>query len=137
LMRAKGPARVLAWLWLILSLALALYVPAMALVVIIGLIAFWRPLTVATRTIPVAWMVLGILLALILLAPLGWAIAKDWTVVKPLIPIPASWPAPLAAIKNSAWAGLALVWRAPQPSYLLFSGCLLLLETVPQALTSP
>jgi hypothetical protein len=119
LTRAQGRWRWPAWLWLMASIALALYVPGLAWLIVIGAVFSWRQIVGVIQNLPPLWLSSGILLFLVLIGPLGWAISKDWTVIKPLLLIPPTWPNNLEDLSTIGWSGLALIWRARQHMDLL------------------
>jgi hypothetical protein len=63
-----------------------------------------------TRVGPIA-RVLCAIIFLCILAPLVRAVILDWTVIKPLLLIPATFAGVFGIAKAFAWSSLALVWR--------------------------
>jgi hypothetical protein len=75
----------------------------------------------------------AILLCLLVLTPLGLALAKDWALIKPLALIPAQLVPPLTVIKHIAQMALAVFVKSPYHSTFIL-GRLSILSIVQTAL---
>ncbi len=110
LIRSKSRA---AWICLLVVSSLTLYLPGGLLLVLLGLIFARQNLTRALASFRTTQKLLWATAVLALLAPLIYASAKNPSILKPLLLIPATWPSPLVGLKTAVWDVLALFWRTP------------------------
>jgi|SRR5579862_845593 len=113
--------------------AIFIYTPGLIWWLAGGLIAARKKLAAAAETVSPPVMAAACLISLLLLSPLLIALAKDWTLIKPLGLVPAHFAAPLTVLKETAWMAIALFVKAPYHS-LFILGRLPVLNVVQTAL---
>lgn len=111
--RAKGKPRELAWIVLLVVSALSLYVPGLVWLELAAVLVARKELMVIAKSLRRPVLVAGGLLELVILLPLLATIVRHSSVLKAIILWPAHWPGIVVALKATAWAALALVWRTP------------------------
>ena len=101
----------LAYVSLIIVGALSLYTPGMVWLIIIGLVAIRSRIKPIYRSFPRRVTALGLILALLIIAPLVVEVAKSFSLARELLLIPSSFHA-LTPLKDIGWAGLAIFWHS-------------------------
>ena len=118
---------------LLIASALSLYTPGLIWWLLAGAIISRRKLAhIFSETSP-AVITAMVLLGLLIIVPLGLAIAKDWTIVKPLALVPTHYDPIIRILKNTAWMILAIFVKTPYHSTFII-GRLPVLNIVQTAL---
>lgn len=102
-----------AWLALLISSGLVAYLPGGLLLILLGAVFARKSLKQAAKDLDLKKKILGILILLIIFAPLIYGGMRNPSALKPLLLIPADWPSITVAVKSAVWDILALFWRTP------------------------
>jgi 4-amino-4-deoxy-L-arabinose transferase-like glycosyltransferase len=106
-------------LTLLIICALSLYTPGMIWWLAGAFIISYKKLSDAAKDASPVVTAAALAIGLLILAPLGLAIAKDWTLIKDLALVPDKLAAPLTVLKNIGWMTLALFVKTPYHSVLI------------------
>jgi hypothetical protein len=112
-------AKPLAWLLLLVTVGLLIYTPGLAWWMLAAGLICRKKLMLAVDPISVWISAVGLALAAGLAAPLVILAIKHTYIIKPLLLIPQSWPAPLSLLKQLGWMVLALFVKTPTHTPLI------------------
>ncbi len=105
--------RTIAWYCFCLVIGLALYVPGMIWLIAAGWILARKRIRTVSKDLRSRILLTGFLLVLIIISPLIWAVIRDWTVVKPILLMPAHFEPLANSLKSILWSTASLFWRTP------------------------
>jgi 4-amino-4-deoxy-L-arabinose transferase-like glycosyltransferase len=109
----------LAFFTLALVCALFAYTPGIVLWLLCSAFICRKKIVEAMEEVTRPAIVSAILLAILMMVPLGVAVARDINVIKSLVLLPASFPNPLDILKNIAWMFASLPAKTEQHSFLI------------------
>ncbi len=106
--------RTLAWFCLIAAAVASLYIPAGFVIVGGSFLLTRKRLMPIAKTISKTSLALSVVLGLVLLIPMGWAIAKEPALAKSFVPLPGHWQSVIYTVKSLLWTVPDLIWRTRQ-----------------------
>jgi len=98
------------WLMLTLTAILSLYTPGLIWFLLAGILATGRTFLDASRRLNGAYIVAGIALAILLVAPLALALALEPSRLKQLALIPDNWQSGTDILKSIGWSAVSIFW---------------------------
>jgi 4-amino-4-deoxy-L-arabinose transferase-like glycosyltransferase len=102
-----------AWFCLVIAASLLVYIPGLIWWLAGAAVISRAKLKIVIARLSRQTAGLSLALALLLIAPLGIAVARNWHLLHGLLLIPAHWPHPLSLLKNFVWMLSTLFVKAP------------------------